>query len=154
MYLKKVKKITIFGGGTSGWLTAAYLVNNLNVPTQIVLIEDSEQGPIGVGEGTQPFTAKFLSECGIPPHLWMKDSNATFKYGVELIGWNDEPYFVDNDNEDNGIIAHNLYTSDYFIDKPYSEFAKWHPAYRLAKKNICQKFDEYFKSLNLGNKIY
>ena len=143
MYLKKIKKITIFGGGTSGWLTAAYLVHNLNVPTQIVLIEDSEQGPIGVGEGTQPFTAKFLSECGIPPHLWMKDSNASFKYGVELIGWNDDPYFVDNDNEDNGIIAHNLYTSDYFIDKPYKEFAKWHPAYRLAKKNICQKFDEY-----------
>lgn len=143
MYLKKVKKITIFGGGTSGWLTAAYLVHNLNVPTQIVLIEDSEQGPIGVGEGTQPFTAKFLSQCGIPPHMWMKDSSASFKYGVELIGWNDDPYFVDNDNEDNGIIAHNLYTSDYFIDKPYSDFAKWHPAYRLAKKNICQKFDEY-----------
>ena len=143
MYLKKIKKITIFGGGTSGWLTAAYLIKNLKVPTEIVLIEDSEQGPIGVGEGTQPFTTKFLSECGIPPHMWMKDSNASFKYGVELIGWNDESYFVDNDNQDNGIIAHNFYTSDYFIDKPYSEFADWHPAYRLAKKNICQKFDSY-----------
>jgi hypothetical protein len=143
MYLQKVKKITIFGGGTSGWLTAAYLANNLKIPTEIVLIEDSEQGPIGVGEGTQPFTAKFLSQCGITPHMWMKDSNASFKYGVELIGWNDEPYFVDNDNPDNVVIAHDLYTSDYFIDKPYSEFANWHPAYRLAKKNVCQKFDDY-----------
>ena len=106
MYLQKVKKITIFGGGTSGWLTAAYLANNLKIPTEIVLIEDSEQGPIGVGEGTQPFTAKFLSQCGITPHMWMKDSNASFKYGVELIGWNDEPYFVDNDNPDNVVIAH------------------------------------------------
>lgn len=143
MFLKKVKKITIFGGGTSGWLTAAYFVKNLKIPTEIVLIEDSKQGPIGVGEGTQPFTAKFLSQCGILPHMWMKDSNASLKYGVELIGWNEEPYFVDNDNQDNAIIAYDFYTSDYFIDKPYSEFAKWHPAYRIAKKNISQKFSNY-----------
>ena len=143
MYLQKIKKITIFGGGTSGWLTAAFLVKNLKVPTEIVLIEDSDQGPIGVGEGTQPFTAKFLSQCGILPHMWMKDSNASLKYGVELIDWNDEPYFVDNDNQDNAVIAYDFYTSDYFIDKPYAEFAKWHPAYRLAKKNISQKFSNY-----------
>ena len=143
MYLKKIKKIVIFGGGTSGWLTAAFLVKNLAIPTEIVLIEDSKKGPIGVGEGTQPFTAKFLSQCGIFPHVWMKDSNASFKYGVELIGWNEEPYFVDNDTSDNAIIAHDFFTSDYFIDKPYEEFAKWHPAYRLAKKNICQKFNDY-----------
>lgn len=143
MYLQKVKKITIFGGGTSGWLTAAFIVKNLKIPAEIVLIEDAEQGPIGVGEGTQPFTAKFLSQCGILPHMWMKDSNASLKYGVELVGWNDEPYFVDNDNQDNCIIAYDFYTSDYFIDKPYSKFAEWHPAYRLAKKNISQKFDNY-----------
>ena len=143
MHLNKVKKITIFGGGTSGWLTAAFLRNNLVVPTEIVLIEDSSKGPIGVGEGTQPLTAKFLTQCGILPHMWMKQSQATFKYGVELIGWNDHPYFVDNDNVDNGFIAHDLFTPDYFIDKPYSEFANWHPAYKLAKKNISQKFDPY-----------
>lgn len=143
MYLNKINKIIIFGGGTSGWLTAAFLTNNLLVPTEITLIEDTSLGPIGVGEGTQPFTAKFLSRCGIHPKMWMKDSNASFKYGVELDGWTDEPYFVDNDNPNNTVMADNLYTTDYFIDKPYSEFKKWHPAYRLAKKNICQKFDDY-----------
>jgi tryptophan halogenase len=75
--------------------------------------------------------------------MWMKDSNASLKYGVELVDWNNEPYFVDNDNQDNAIIAYDFYTSDYFIDKPYSEFAKWHPAYRIAKKNISQKFSNY-----------
>jgi len=149
MYLNKIKKITIFGGGTSGWLTAAFLLNNLAVPTEIVLIENSKQGPIGVGEGTQPLTAKFLSQCGIPPHLWMKDSNASFKYGVELVGWNNDSYFVDNDNFTNAIIADDFFTSDYFINRPYSEFAEWHPAYRLAKKNICQKYDDYL-DVNLG----
>lgn len=93
MYLNKINKIIIFGGGTSGWLTAAFLTNNLLVPTEITLIEDTSLGPIGVGEGTQPFTAKFLSRCGIHPKMWMKDSNASFKYGVELDGWTDEPGF-------------------------------------------------------------
>lgn len=55
-----VKKIVIFGGGTSGWLTAAYLTNNLIDPVEIQLIEDASKGPIGVGEGTQPLTASFL----------------------------------------------------------------------------------------------
>lgn len=143
MILNKVRRIIIFGGGTSGWLTAAFMVRNLQIPTQIMLIEDSSAGPIGVGEGTQPFTSSFLYQCGIEPKTWMKPSNASFKYGVELTGWTDEPYFVDNDTPDNTVIAEDFYTPDYFIDKPYSEFKNWHPAYRLAKKNICQKFDDY-----------
>lgn len=143
MQLKKIKKIIIFGGGTSGWLTAAYLVNNLQIPTEISLIENVASGPIGVGEGTQPYTASFLYKCGIKPKQWMKPSNASFKYGVELVGWNKEPYFVDNDTNNNCVIAEDLYTPDYFIDKPYSEFSKWQPSYRLAKQNICQKFDDY-----------
>ena len=84
MLINKVKKIIVFGGGTSGWLTAAYLVKNLQIPVEIILIEDSKLGPIGVGEGTQPFTAQFLYQCGIHPHMWMKDSNASFKLGINF----------------------------------------------------------------------
>jgi len=137
-----VKKIVIFGGGTSGWLTAAYLTNNLIDPVEIQLIEDASKGPIGVGEGTQPLTASFLYKCGIEAKDWMKPSNASFKYGVELTGWNDEPYFVDNDVVDNVLPAPHLPVSKYFVDKPYSEFAKWHPAYRLAKNNTATKIDD------------
>ena len=142
MLINKVKKIIVFGGGTSGWLTAAYLVKNLQIPVEIILIEDSKLGPIGVGEGTQPFTAQFLYQCGIHPHMWMKDSNASFKLGVELVGWNKETYFVDNDSTDNCVIAEDFYTSDYFINKPYTEFRDWHPAYQLAKANKSIKLDE------------
>lgn len=141
--LTKIKKIIVFGGGTSGWLTAAYLLRNLQIPAEIILIEDSTIGPIGVGEGTQPMTAQFLYRCGIPPGAWMKDSEASFKYGVELVGWNADPYFVDNDASINCIAAQDLYTSDYFIDKPYSEFGKWHPAYQLAKANVSPKYEHF-----------
>lgn len=143
MQLNKIRTIIVFGGGTSGWLTAAFMLKQLQVPTKIMLIEDSAAGPIGVGEGTQPFTASFLYQCGILPKMWMKPSHASFKYGVELTGWTKEPYFVDNDTSDNCVIAEDFYTTDYFIDKPYSEFSKWHPAYRLARKNVCQKFEDY-----------
>ena len=141
--IKKIKKIIVFGGGTSGWLTAAYLIKNLSVPTEIVLIEDATAGPIGVGEGTQPFTARFLHDAGIPPKAWMKSSKAVFKYGVEITGFNDEPYFVDNDVPANCMIGQGLFTSDYFVDRPYSEVRDWHPAYQLAKANVSSKYDEY-----------
>lgn len=143
MFLNKIQHITIFGGGTSGWLTAAFLSRNLIRPVKITLIEDSEAGPIGVGEGTQPATAHFLGLCGILPKDWMNDSDASFKYGVELEGWNEEPYFVDNDSPDNTVLAEDLYITDYFIGKSNKEFKDYHPAYRLAKQNICQKFDDY-----------
>lgn len=141
--MNKVKNIIIFGGGTSGWLTAAFLTKNLKVPTKITLIEDAAAGPIGVGEGTQPSTAQFLWNCGIEPKEWMKSSNASFKYGVELTGWNEEPYFVDNDTIENTLIANDLFVSDYFIDKPYSEFLDWLPSYRLAKQNLSPKFQDH-----------
>ena len=139
MLINKVKKIIIFGGGTSGWLTAAYMSKNLQIPAEIILIEDTKAGPIGVGEGTQPLTAQFLYQCGITPKDWMKPSQASFKLGVELTGWNDEPYFVDNDTINNAVISENYFTSDYFLNKPHSEFNNWHPAYQLAKANISPK---------------
>lgn len=137
-----IRKIIIFGGGTSGWLTAAYLSRNLINPVEIQLIEDSSAGPIGVGEGTQPFTARFLHLCGIPAKKWMKPSKGSMKYGVELTGWNKEPYFVDNDSVNNYFPTWDIPISRYFIDKPYSKFAKWHPAYRLAKSNTSPKLSD------------
>ena len=35
---KKIENIIIFGGGTSGWLTASYLTANLRFPIKITLI--------------------------------------------------------------------------------------------------------------------
>lgn len=142
--MANIKKVIIFGGGTSGWLSAAYLVKNLRLPVEVTIIEDTTIGPIGVGEGTQPYTARFLYECGIEPNMWMKDSNASFKLGVELVGWNDTPYFVDNDTYQTHLISNDIYSSDYFINKPHSEFNLWHPSYQLAKENKCPKIPGEF----------
>ena len=71
-----IKKVIILGGGTSGWLTAAYLRNQIPEGVHIQLIESSKVGIIGVGEGTQPFTMQFLRDCGLQPIDWMKDAKA------------------------------------------------------------------------------
>jgi len=145
--LTKVKEIIIFGGGTSGWMTAAFLARNLRFKPKITLIEDATKGPIGVGEGTQPSTAPFLWDCGLHPKDWMKDADATFKYGVELSGWCDEPYFVDNDVQETSLISEGFYTNHYFQNKPYSEYKDFLPAYNLAKENLSPKlgnFDQNF----------
>ena len=137
--IEKIKHIIIFGGGTSGWLTAAYMSNQLTFPCKITVIESKMLGAIGVGEGTQPATARFLQDAGLNPKDWMKPSHASFKYGVLMSGWNKDPYFVDNDFIENTIIAPDLYTHDYFADKPASEFFKFLPAYRLALANKSPK---------------
>jgi tryptophan halogenase len=135
----KAKKIIIFGGGTTGWLTAAYMVNNIKFPCEITLIESLKIGPIGVGEGTQPATARFLYDAGLDPKTWMKPSDAVFKLGVEFEGWTEKNFFVDNDFVENTQIGPNLYTTDYFIDKPIEDYESFIPAYKLAKNNKSPK---------------
>jgi hypothetical protein len=147
--IKKIKRIVIFGGGTSGWLTAAYMTKNLNFPCHITLIESKVMGPIGVGEGTQPFTSRFLYEAGLTPQQWMKPSYAAFKYGVLLSGWNKEPYFVDNDFVENHIIGPGFYAHDYFIHKSNEEWVKWQPACRLAMANKSPKLAGFDHALSL-----
>lgn len=139
MKLIKANRITIFGGGTSGWLAAAYLSRNLTYPHEITLIESTSIGIIGVGEGTQPATARYLYDCGLDPKSWMKPSQAAFKLGVEFVGWTDDRYFVDNDFIENTIIGPDLYTPDYFISRPKHEFYDWLPAYQMAKENKSPK---------------
>ena len=139
MSMIRATRITVFGGGTSGWLAAAYLTRNLTYPHEITLIESTAIGPIGVGEGTQPATARYLYDCGLQPKDWMKPSQAAFKLGVEFDGWTDEKYFVDNDFIENTIIGPNLYTPDYFISKSKQEYFDWLPAYQMARANKSPK---------------
>ena len=135
----KIKTVVIVGGGTSGWLTAAYLSTNLIDPVEIILIESSKLGIIGVGEGTQPYTTTFLRKCGLDPADWMKEADATYKLGVELIGWQKMPYFVDNDSTVTHRVSRNNLSHQYWVGKPPEDYYNWLPAYQLARHNISPK---------------
>jgi|TARA_R100000149_G_C5871413_1_gene135387 tryptophan halogenase len=98
--MKKVKDIVIVGGGSSGWLAAAYLswnFKNLNIT-----IIDKEIGtPVGVGEATVLNFAPFLSSCGFLKEEWFPEMDATEKLGIEFVNWIDKnkhvyhPFFND-----------------------------------------------------------
>ena len=81
-----VRKVTIVGGGTAGWMTAAVLSQWLS-KVEIRLIESDEIGIIGVGEATIPHIRNFIALAGIDPLKMVSESKATFKLGIEFVDW-------------------------------------------------------------------
>jgi len=81
-----VRKVTIVGGGTAGWMTAAVLSQWLS-KVEIKLVESEEIGTIGVGEATIPHIRNFIALAGIDPLKMISESKATFKLGIHFVDW-------------------------------------------------------------------
>jgi len=89
------RKIVIVGGGTAGWLTAAYLSQRLTGAGQagldITVVESSDIPPIGVGEATVPTIRDTLAGIGISEYDFIRECDATFKNGIKFVQWNHPP---------------------------------------------------------------
>jgi len=85
------RNILIVGGGTAGWLTAAYLAKALDLPVNgnftITLLESPEIGIIGVGEGAFPTIRTTLQFLGIDEHRFIRKTSAAFKQGIRFVDW-------------------------------------------------------------------
>ena len=88
-------KIIIVGGGTAGWLSAAFLSQQLPISSgrniQITLIEASDIPTVGVGEATVPSLRETLAACGISEVDFLKSCGATFKHGIKFVNWRKTP---------------------------------------------------------------
>jgi hypothetical protein len=89
-----ITNITIVGGGTAGWITAAYLNERLqwgpaaHRPVTITVIESPTVGVIGVGEASVPTLQQTMQLLGISEPEFMERADATFKLGIWFDKWN------------------------------------------------------------------
>ena len=81
----KVNHIIIVGGGSSAWLTAAYLSRNSKL--DITMVDKEEGKPIGVGESTLLNFKPFMDQCGFKFKEWFNALDATYKTGTLFPGW-------------------------------------------------------------------
>lgn len=82
-----LRTITIVGGGTAGWMTAALLSKLLLNGYEIKLIESDEIGIIGVGEATIPAIRTYNDLAAIDQAEMVRATHATFKLGIEFVNW-------------------------------------------------------------------
>jgi len=84
---RNLKKVLIVGGGTAGWVSAAVLLVTSAKKYQIELIESDEISTIGVGEATIPSILTFNTLLGINEDEFVRQTQATFKLGIEFRNW-------------------------------------------------------------------
>jgi tryptophan 6-halogenase len=83
-----IRSVVILGGGTAGWMTAAYLGKALQETVRITVIEAPSIPRIGVGEASVPNLQRaFFDYLGIAEEDWMRECNASFKTAVKFINW-------------------------------------------------------------------
>lgn len=79
--------IAIVGGGTSGLITALIL-RKTYPKLKIDIIESDKIGIVGVGEGSTEHWANFMSHCDISTSELIRETDASFKYGINFDNWN------------------------------------------------------------------
>lgn len=137
---RPTEKIVILGGGTSGWLAAAYL-SNIFGPTsaerlQITLIESKDIGIIGVGEATIPTMRETLRSVGVGEREFLRRCDGSIKLGIKFQQWHAPPAPENDPASDDvfwnlfGTLPHawDLPAANYWVrrfgDRPAAHFAE------------------------------
>lgn len=88
MTKNKIQSLTIVGGGTAGWMTAAMLSKHFRKTDIVIsLVESEEIGTVGVGEATIPTLRRFYAELGMDDMQVMRKTQATCKLGIKFQDW-------------------------------------------------------------------
>lgn len=86
----KIENIVIVGGGSAGWMTAAYLNKAFGESIQISVVESSNISTVGVGEATFSTIKLFFDFLGLEEREWMPKCNAAYKLAIKFVNWNAE----------------------------------------------------------------
>lgn len=112
--------IVIIGGGTAGWTTALY-ANKIFPESKITLIESSEIGILGAGEGTTPHYVALLQYLDLSIFDLINNVGATIKHAIKFDKWSEntfyhsffDPYKITKENYGNFLNDFNFPTIDY-----------------------------------------
>lgn len=103
-----IKSLGILGGGTSGLISALMMKRAWpNLP--VTLIESSQVGIIGVGEGSTEHWKKFINHIGVSVPELIRETGATFKVGIKFTNWHGDgtSYFHSLSEQYGGFSEHN-----------------------------------------------
>jgi len=128
MKVNRVKEICIVGGGTAGWLTAAFIKRNLPM-INLTLIESPNIPTVGVGEATILNFDKFLKSCGFEKAEWMQAADAVYKAGIFSPNWRGNDIniwhqFSQTPKQDHFTTAVDLFYNTDFSDESYYQLAQ------------------------------
>jgi tryptophan halogenase len=112
-----IRRIVIVGGGTAGWMAAAWFARMLKQGVQDIVVVESEQiETVGVGEATIPSFRKFNEIIGADEDQLVRETRATFKLAIKFLDWGklgDSYYhpFGPNGRNLNGVPFHSVWLS-------------------------------------------
>jgi tryptophan halogenase len=85
---RPLERVVIVGGGTAGWMAAAYLNRYLKrLNAKVVLVESPTLGTIGVGEATIPSLVHFIRLMNLDENEFMRRCSATYKLAIRFDDW-------------------------------------------------------------------
>ena len=82
-----IDSVVIVGGGTAGWMSAAYLKAAFGDRLQVTLVESEQVSRIGVGEATFSTVRHFFDYLGLDEQEWLPQCAGGYKLGIRFENW-------------------------------------------------------------------
>jgi tryptophan halogenase len=84
---RRIRRITIVGGGVAGWTAAIMLGKKLGGQCSIHVVESPEPASAGLAEATQPTILELLKFLGIDQNDFVDKTQSTYSLGTRYIDW-------------------------------------------------------------------